>query len=110
MAYRVELAARAVRDLDRLWQTIDALDSAQTRAWLDGLERLILTLDEHPARGAIVPEGAMVPEGKPARHLLYGRRRNVYRIIYTIDPRRRVVTVLHIRHGARDALTHGDDT
>ena len=103
MAYRVELAARAVRDLSRLWQTIDALDSTQARAWLDGLERLILSLDEHPAKGAVIPED------KHLRHLLYGRRRNIYRVIYAIDSRRRVVTVLHIRHGARDALATEDD-
>jgi hypothetical protein len=43
------------------------------------------------------------------RHLLYGRSRNVYRIIYAIDERGLAVTVLHIRHGARDAYAPGDE-
>lgn len=75
----------------------------QAHAWFNGLERVILSLDENPARGSVIPEDAHV------RHLLYGRRRNVYRIIYAIDERRCVVTVLHIRHGARDAFTPGDE-
>ena len=35
------------------------------------------------------------------RHLLFGKKPNVYRIIYAIDERTHVVRVLHIRHGAR---------
>jgi toxin ParE1/3/4 len=57
---------------------------------------MIASLDQYPARGATIPEG---------RHLwqlLYGGRPHVYRIIYAIDERRRVVSVVHIRHGARD--------
>jgi hypothetical protein len=33
------------------------------------------------------------------RHLLYGRRPHVYRILFTIESD--VVQVLHIRHGRR---------
>jgi mRNA-degrading endonuclease RelE of RelBE toxin-antitoxin system len=36
--------------------------------------------------------------------LLYGRKPNVYRIIYAIDERNSVVAVLHIRHGAHKAF------
>ena len=98
MAYRVDLTDRAVRDLRRIYQTIDADDSTQARAWFVGLERAIFSLDKHPARSPVIAEDASL------RHLLYGRRRNVYRIIYAIDEHSRVVTVLHIRHGARDAF------
>ena len=38
------------------------------------------------------------------RHLLYGNRAHVHRIIYGVDEREKAVTVLHIRHGARDAF------
>ncbi len=67
-------------------------------AWFNGLEEAILSLDEHPARGA------STPEDRNLRHLLYGRRRYRYRIIYAIDERNRIVTVLPIHHGARDAF------
>ena len=61
----------------------------------------MLSLADHPARGAITPEAAR------CRHLLHGRKPHVYRIIYTLDERRRIVSVLHIRHGARDAFQGG---
>ncbi len=64
---------------------------------------MILSLDENPGRGAAIPEDAAL------RHLLYGRKRNIYRIIYAIDEGRQVVTVLHIRHGARDAFVPGGE-
>ncbi len=98
MAYRVDLTERAARNLRRIYLTIDAENVTQAQAWFNGFEQAVLSLDEHPARGA------PIPEDKNLRHLLYGRRRYRYRIIYTIDEENQVVTVLHIRHGARDAF------
>jgi toxin ParE1/3/4 len=98
VAYRVDLTERAARDLRRIYLTINAEDAAQARMWFNGLEKGILSLDEHPARGAPTPEDGNL------HHLLYGRRRHRYRIIYAIGERNRVVTMLHIRHGARDAF------
>jgi toxin ParE1/3/4 len=54
-----------------------------------------LSLDERPERTPATPEN------KTLRDLLFGKKPNVYRIIYAIDQRARVVRVLHIRHGAR---------
>jgi len=99
MPYRVDLTERAARDLRRIYATTNAEDSQRARIWFNGLERAILGLDEHPARGAASPEDGDL------RHLLYGRKGHRYRIIYAIDEVVRVVTVLHIRHGARDAFT-----
>ena len=98
MTYRVEMTARAVRDLRRIFQRIQAEHSPQAATWFNELEATILSLDEHPERGPITPEK------KTLRHLLFGRKPNVYRIIYAIDERPRVVRVLHIRHRARAPL------
>jgi toxin ParE1/3/4 len=98
MTYRVDLTPRAGRDLRRIFRDIDARESSQARDWFNGLEAALLSLDEHPARGAIIPEG------ENFRHLLYGRKPHVYRIIYAIDDAGGVVSVLHIRHGGRDAF------
>jgi mRNA-degrading endonuclease RelE of RelBE toxin-antitoxin system len=38
------------------------------------------------------------------RQLRFGKRRDVYRILYSIDEERQIVTVLHIRHSAQAAL------
>ena len=98
MIYRVNLTERAERNLRRVYRAINAENAAHARAWFNGLERAILSLDQHPARGPVIPENDSL------RHLLYGRRQHIYGIIYSIDERDRVVTVLHIRHGARDAF------
>ena len=99
MAYRVELTARAIRNLRRIHRDINAADSKQARAWFNGLEAAVFSLEEQPARSPMTPENSRL------RHLLYGRKRHVYRIIYAIDERGGVVTVLHIRHGSRQPLS-----
>ena len=38
------------------------------------------------------------------RHLLYGRKPHVYRVIYRIVERSGEVQILHIRHGARNRI------
>jgi plasmid stabilization system protein ParE len=95
MAYRVEVTQRAVRDLRRIYQTINAGYADQAAAWFNGLESLVLSLEDHPLRGASVPEKGDL------RQLLYGAKPNVYRIIYAFNEPGGVVRVLHIRHGAR---------
>jgi toxin ParE1/3/4 len=98
MAYHVELMPRADRDLRDIYWRIHADDSPQAFAWFNGLEAMIYSLDKHPSRGAVTPESSKL------RHLLYGAKPHVYRIIYAIDERNRKVSVLHIRHGARDSF------
>lgn len=98
MEYRVDIAPRAQRDLRRLYKTINAANSTLTQLWFSGLERAILSLEELPTRCPAIPENPDL------RHLLYGRRPDVYRIIYAADHHSRVVTVLHIRHGAQEPL------
>ena len=102
MRYRVDLAERAARDLRHIFLSINADDGPQARAWFNGLKTAVLSLGEQPSRGALIPEGG------DFRHLLYGHRWHRYRIIYTIDEDNRVVTVLHIRHGARDVFLPGE--
>jgi toxin ParE1/3/4 len=54
----------------------------------------------------------MAPEArKPRRelrHLLYGKKPHVYRILYEVDERRQTVWVLTVRHGARRRLKASD--
>jgi toxin ParE1/3/4 len=99
MAYRVDLTERASRNLRRICRTINAEDTARARDWFNGLEDGVFSFDEHPARAPVIAEDDSL------RHLVYGRKPNVYRIIYAIDERSGVVTVIHIRHGARTAFT-----
>jgi plasmid stabilization system protein ParE len=98
MAYQVNLTRRALRDLAYLYRRIEAEVSPQALRWFTGLETAIYSLEQHPDRAPTTPEDATL------RHLLYGRKPHVYRIIYEIEKRPLRVNVLHIRHGARDKM------
>jgi toxin ParE1/3/4 len=95
MVYRVELAERAGRDLDDIYLTTHADSSERAFTWFNGLEQRIYSLERFPERGPITREQ------KTLRHLLYGKKPHIYRIIYSVDHSAQVVAVLHIRHGAR---------
>jgi toxin ParE1/3/4 len=101
MVYLVELTVRAIRDLEHIFLAINAENSHRAHAWFIGLTKSVRGLNEHPARSPAAPED------KRLRHLLFGTGRHVYRIIYGIDESKRVVTVRHIRHGARRPFRRG---
>lgn len=102
MAYRVNLAARAERDLAELYDQIHAAGSDHARNWYFGLHAAILSLRRMPERCPVAPEN------KTLRHLLYGRKPHVYRVIFRISKEWRTVDVIHIRHGARKKLPKSD--
>jgi toxin ParE1/3/4 len=87
---------RAERDLGDVYATIDALHSDAASRWFAGLERAVFTLEQSPARCPVTPEN------KNFRHLLYGKKPHVYRVVYRILERQKEVEILHIRHGAMD--------
>jgi plasmid stabilization system protein ParE len=95
MAYRVNVTARAERDLALLFADINAEKSDVALEWYRGLKAAILRLEQHPYRCPATRENANL------RHLLCGRKPDVYRVIYRIAERRKQVDVLHIRCGAR---------
>jgi toxin ParE1/3/4 len=102
MAYLVNITLRAGCDLEHLYTEISASGSDTARKWYEGLKREILSLETFPNRCPITPEK------KTVRHLLYGRKPHVYRVIYRVTERKKVVEVLHIRHGARDRFRASD--
>jgi toxin ParE1/3/4 len=79
MAYLVELTIRAEQDLDHIYELISADDSAAAALWFYGLETAIYTLRALPRRCPIIPESKKAKHG--LRHLLYGSKRDVYRVI-----------------------------
>jgi toxin ParE1/3/4 len=102
MAYVVNITLRAERDLEHLYSEIEASGSDAARRWYKGLKKQILSLEEHANRCPVTPEK------KTARHLLYGRGHGVYRVIYRVLERKKVVEVLHVRHGARKKFGASD--
>jgi toxin ParE1/3/4 len=100
MEYVVELTERAARDLHALYKRISAAESLAAADWYNGLEKAVSSLERSPRRG---PRASETERTKHfLRHLLYGKKPHVYRVIYEIDERQRIVRVLTIRHGARE--------
>ena len=103
MAYRVDLARNAEAGLDELYLWVVDRAPQQGAAWFNGLERAILSLDQHPERCPVAPES--IDPDNPVRVLGYGRRPHVYRIFFTVDHSANVVRVVHVRRGARQRPT-----
>ena len=95
MAYLVNITVRAERDLANLYREINAGNSGAALAWYRGLKKSVLSLEENPNRCPVIRA-----KGK-LRHLLYGHKPHIYRVIYRVVERQKQVEVLHIHHGAR---------
>ncbi len=100
--FLVKITPRAERDIAHLFQTINAEHSAAALDWYFGLRQAILQLRSHPNRCLITQKKGRL------RHLLYGHKPHVYRVIFRIIEKQSCVEVLHIRHGARKPLTLAD--
>jgi toxin ParE1/3/4 len=85
--------------MEAIYIDVEADVSRHEFAWFNRLAKAIYSLERFPSRGPVIPEN------KKLRHLLFGKQPHVYRIIYGVDKRYRVVNVLDIRHGVRRALS-----
>jgi toxin ParE1/3/4 len=106
MAYRVEFADRAVRDLEALYVEKNAAEDLAASRWYSGLEKAVCALEAFPLRCPAAPEARRMR--RKLWHLLYGKKPHIYRVIYEVDERQKIVWVLHIRHGARRKLKTSD--
>jgi plasmid stabilization system protein ParE len=103
MTYRVETAAAAEQDADAILEWLLSERAGDTgKRWFLALQDAIASLAEFPTRCPLAPEDTAFPF--EVRHLLYGRKPHVYRILFTIESQ--TVYVLHIRHGRRRPLKH----
>jgi plasmid stabilization system protein ParE len=105
MKYRVIIEAAARQDLEAVVLWIAEHSREAAREWYWRVKEAIGTLRTSPFRCPLAPENAAFEQ--EIRHLLYGRRRYVYRILFTV--RGAKVHVLHIRHGAREPLRPADE-
>ena len=102
MAYLVKITSRAERDLAILYENINAPLSGTALKWYLGLKEAIFSLEEKPNRCPLTRKKGEV------RHLLYGHKPYIYRVIYRVLKRQKTVEVLHIRHGSRQKLKPSD--
>ena len=106
MAYRVSLSAPAETDASAAFERIREAAPLHAEKWLTRLFEAIFSLDELPARCPVIAEAKEL--GYPARHLLYGKGKGVYRVIFHIREGEQHVRVLRIWHASRDAITAED--
>ena len=98
MAYLVRTMPRAERDLEAIFEFIQAESSDLANRWFHNLIEAIQSLSEHPQRNPSTHEDLEL------RLMLFGNKPHIYRIIYSIDFSKKEVAILHVRHSARDAF------
>ena len=87
---RVEIAARALLDLERLFEFIAAVDPVRAREHIASVRRAFELLAEHPLLGRVAEHGR--------RELVLSRGRYGYIAKYRWLPADDVVLVLAVRH------------
>ena len=106
MQYRVVLADSAKADAENLYQWVIERAPLRGPEWFDKLLDCLYSLDHSPNRCPLAREA--LRSHREIRNLLYGKRGNVYRILFEIDEVRNTVWILHIRRGARAPLRPED--
>lgn len=105
MRHRVELTARAKADIEQSFAWLAEHSPRHAAVWYDKLIAVIQSLQDKPLRCPLAPESVFF--SSPVRLLLYGKRRGIYRILFTVEGR--AVRVLHVRHGARRPMRNWED-
>lgn len=95
--YQVILESEAVEGMENAYRFIEADSAESAGRWFTGLIAAVESLSMFPNRCPIAPENDVFDV--EIRQLLYGKRSQVYRILFTVEEN--VVHVLHIRHGAQ---------
>lgn len=96
MEYRIEIAVRALLELDEVFAYIAKDSPTQATNWYRGLLEAIGSLGTFPNRCGYAPENEVTEF--EVRQRMYGS----YRILFTIGDG--VVHVLRVRHASRRLL------
>ena len=103
MAYKPILTPQAESDIAEAFAYLSERAPEAAARWYRHVREGIASLAEMPLRCPMAPEGAKL--GLELRHLLYGNRPSIYRIVFRVVEEVREVHVLAIRHAARKPLT-----
>jgi len=107
MKYRVEISSVAEAEADRTFLRLSQFTSpAQASQWYSGLLIAIESLSVMPKRCPLARENEHFSQ--EIRQLLYGRGRNLYRILFTILETEEIsiVRILHIRHSSQETISN----
>ncbi len=98
MKYRIIILPSAKADIKEAARWIRQYSREKAIAWVDGIYGAINSLATYPTRCAVIPLGNAFDE--EIRQLLYGKGRDTYRILFTIQDE--TVYVLRTLHHAQD--------
>lgn len=104
MSHTLTISARAMADIRATVAWLSQRSSSAAARWHGSVLAAIRTLADNPERCPLADEAVAL--GVDLRQMLYGRRRNVYRVLFTIDGQ--TVNILRVRHAARDQLAPDD--
>jgi hypothetical protein len=93
-------------DVYAAFERIREVAPMHAERWLTALFEAISSLDQIPARCPVITEAQEL--GYPVRHLLYGKGKGVYRIIFHIREDEHHVRVLRVWHASREAIAATD--
>jgi plasmid stabilization system protein ParE len=104
MAFQVEITPIAETQIEQAYRWYRERNPEFADRWFRELMNAIATLQEKPQRCALAVEHEIFPE--EVRQLLYGKAKNVYRVLFTI--RDTTVNVLYVRNSGQAPLTVDD--
>ena len=103
--YHVIIQPEAEQGIKEAYFWLSNDSSRQARSWLEGLYKAILSLEQMPLRCSLALENNFFEE--EIRQLIYGKGKNIYRILFTITEK--TVHVIFVRHAAQQPLSPDDD-
>ncbi len=101
MEFQVKLTGNAKLEIETAYLWIKQDNSNYADQWFRDLMDTIATLQNKPKRCAFARENDDFPE--EIRQLLYGRGRNKYPVIFTVE--KDIVYILYVRHTAQSSIT-----
>jgi plasmid stabilization system protein ParE len=104
MAFQVEITPIAGATIEQAYRWYREHNPEFADHWFRGLMNTIATLQEKPQRCSLAIEHEIFPA--EVRQLLYGKAKNLYRVLFTI--RDDTVYALYIRHSSQAPLTLND--
>ncbi|NEP00956.1 MAG: type II toxin-antitoxin system RelE/ParE family toxin [Symploca sp. SIO2E9] len=104
MTFQVEITPIAEAQIEQAYQWYRERNPQFADSWFRGLMNAIATLQKKPRRCTLAVEHEIFPE--ELRQLIYGKSKNIYRVLFTI--RETTVYVLYLRHSAQAPLTLDD--
>ena len=105
MTYPLHILRRALRDIDEKFESLRRhLGRRSASNWRHRLDSSLNSLEQHPEVWPLADEAADL--GIELCQMLFGKRRHVYRILYTFDGT--TIHVHRVRHAAQDRLSSED--